>query len=69
MASAKNDALLARTVDGSLNIYDGGKSIGTACDKGLAARLGGCSYNIINNDDRRRASRKPGFRAGRPLIP
>lgn len=52
MASAKNDALLSRTVDGSHNIYDGGKSVGTALDKGLAARLGGCSYNIINNDDR-----------------
>lgn len=52
MASAKNDALLTRTVEGSINLYDGGKSIGTAQDKGLAARQGGCSYNIINNDDR-----------------
>mmetsp|Transcript_57802 Transcript_57802/g.152076 ORF Transcript_57802/g.152076 Transcript_57802/m.152076 type:complete len:312 (-) Transcript_57802:100-1035(-) len=52
MASAKNDALLARTVEGSLNIYDQGKCIGTAADKGLAARQGGCSYNIVNNDDK-----------------
>jgi len=50
MASAKNDALLARTVEGSLNYYDKHKCCGTATDKGLAARLGGHSYNIISND-------------------
>lgn len=49
MASAKNDALITRTVEGSVNYYDNHKGKGTAADKGLAARLGGCSYNILNN--------------------
>lgn len=52
MSSHKNDRLLARTVEGSLNYYDGHKGCATAADKGLAARLGGHSYNIINNSDR-----------------
>jgi hypothetical protein len=50
MASLKNDDLKARTVEGSLNYYDGHKCCGTAADKGLAARLGGHSYNIISNN-------------------
>eukprot|EP00929_Paragymnodinium_shiwhaense_P109477 TRINITY_DN7591_c0_g1_i1.p1 TRINITY_DN7591_c0_g1~~TRINITY_DN7591_c0_g1_i1.p1 ORF type:complete len:306 (-),score=62.94 TRINITY_DN7591_c0_g1_i1:241-1158(-) len=49
MASAKNDALRARTVEGSINYYDVHRSKGTANEKALAARLGGHSYNIINN--------------------
>lgn len=49
MASAKNDALVERTVEGSVNYYDFHRSKGTAGDKGLAARLGGHSYNILSN--------------------
>jgi len=41
-----------RTSDGSINFYDGGKSRGTACDKGLAARMGGHTWNIINGEDK-----------------
>lgn len=52
MASARNDAMLERTVEGSLNYYDKHRGCGTATDKGLAARMGGHSYNIINNDNR-----------------
>lgn len=52
MASLKNDGLLARTVEGSLNYYDSHRGCGTAADKGLAARLSGHTYNIINNTDR-----------------
>lgn len=52
MASRKNDALLDRTVEGSYNYYDNHKGCGTATDKGLASRLGGHSYNILNNQDR-----------------
>lgn len=52
MTSRKNDLLLDRTVDGSLNYYDGHKCCGTATDKGLASRLGGHNYNIINNQDK-----------------
>uniref|UniRef100_A0A7S0A2J9 Uncharacterized protein n=1 Tax=Pyrodinium bahamense TaxID=73915 RepID=A0A7S0A2J9_9DINO len=51
MASTKNDLLLGRTCEGSLNYYDNHKGCATAADKGLAARLGGHSYNIINNSD------------------
>lgn len=51
MASSKNDQLLTRTVDGSYNHYDGQRCCGSAFDKGLAARLGGHSYNILNNQD------------------
>lgn len=49
MASAKNDALMERTVEGPVNYYDNHRGKGTAADKGLASRLGGCSYNIVNN--------------------
>lgn len=52
MASRKNDLMLDRTVEGPVNLYDGGRSFGTAADKGLASRLGGHSYNIINNQDK-----------------
>jgi hypothetical protein len=52
MASRKNDLLLSRTVEGPFNYYDNHKGCGTATDKGLAARLGGHSYNIINNQDK-----------------
>lgn len=52
MASAKNDAQLGRTVEGTINYYDNHKCWGTAGDKALAARLGGHSYNILNNHDR-----------------
>eukprot|EP00933_Yihiella_yeosuensis_P061703 TRINITY_DN64528_c0_g1_i1.p1 TRINITY_DN64528_c0_g1~~TRINITY_DN64528_c0_g1_i1.p1 ORF type:complete len:306 (+),score=46.41 TRINITY_DN64528_c0_g1_i1:77-994(+) len=51
MASRKNDALLERTVEGSVNYYDGHKGKGTAADKALAARFSGASYNVINNSD------------------
>lgn len=51
MASEKNDALRARTVEGSVNYYQNHKCKGTAADRGLAERLGGCEYNIINNSD------------------
>jgi len=52
MASRKNDLLLDRTVEGPLNYYDFHKCCGTATDKGLASRLGGHNYNIINNQDK-----------------
>jgi len=52
MASRKNDLMLDRTVDGSVNYYDNHRCQGTATDKGLAARCGGHSYNIINNQDK-----------------
>lgn len=52
MASKRNDALLERTVEGSINYYDGHKGKGTATDKGLAARLGGHNYNIITGSGR-----------------
>jgi len=52
MASRKNDLMLERTVDGSVNYYDYQKCRGTATDKGLAARLGGHNYNIVNNQDK-----------------
>lgn len=48
MASGRNDALVERTVEGSVNFYDGQKVRGTATDKGLAARMGGHNYNIIS---------------------
>mmetsp|Transcript_50065 Transcript_50065/g.144195 ORF Transcript_50065/g.144195 Transcript_50065/m.144195 type:complete len:305 (-) Transcript_50065:103-1017(-) len=51
MASAKNDRLLARTVEGSVNYYQGHKVKCTAADRGLAERLGGQGYNILNNSD------------------
>jgi len=51
MASRKNDLMLERTVDGSINYYDFQKCHGTATDKGLASRLGGHNYNIINGQD------------------
>jgi hypothetical protein len=52
MASRKNDLLLDKTVEGSVNYYDNHTCRGTATDKGLAARLGGHSYNIINGRDK-----------------
>lgn len=52
MASKKNDELRARTVEGSVNLYDDQKCIGTANDKAIAARLGGHNYNIVNNQAR-----------------
>mmetsp|Transcript_127396 Transcript_127396/g.318030 ORF Transcript_127396/g.318030 Transcript_127396/m.318030 type:complete len:307 (+) Transcript_127396:104-1024(+) len=51
MASEKNDALRARTVEGSVNFYQNHKCKGTAADRGLAERLSGCEYNIISNSD------------------
>ena len=47
MASKKNDELNEFTVEGSLNYYDNHYSIGTAADRGNAARLGGHNWNII----------------------
>lgn len=44
--------MLDRTVEGPVNYYDFQKCHGTATDKGLAARLGGHSYNILNNQDK-----------------
>eukprot|EP00929_Paragymnodinium_shiwhaense_P095115 TRINITY_DN5608_c0_g1_i2.p1 TRINITY_DN5608_c0_g1~~TRINITY_DN5608_c0_g1_i2.p1 ORF type:complete len:306 (-),score=41.81 TRINITY_DN5608_c0_g1_i2:241-1158(-) len=52
MASAKNDALMERTVEGSINYYDNHKCKGTAFEKRLATLQGGYTYNIINNDHR-----------------
>lgn len=52
MASRKNDLMLERTVDGPVNYYDNLRCHGTATDKGLAARVGGHSYNIISNQDK-----------------
>jgi len=52
MASRKNDLMLERTVEGPVNYYDFHKCKGTATDKGLAARLGGHNYNIINGQDK-----------------
>jgi len=51
MASERNDALRARTVEGSVNYYQNHKCKATAADRGLAERLGGCQYNIISNSD------------------
>jgi hypothetical protein len=44
--------MLDRTVEGPVNYYDFQKCCGTATDKGLASRLGGHNYNIINNQDK-----------------
>jgi len=44
--------MLDRTVEGPVNYYDYQKCHGTATDKGLASRLGGHNYNIINNQDK-----------------
>mmetsp|Transcript_82247 Transcript_82247/g.222845 ORF Transcript_82247/g.222845 Transcript_82247/m.222845 type:complete len:297 (-) Transcript_82247:143-1033(-) len=52
MASRENDLLQERTTDGTVNLYDGGKSRGTATDKGMAARMGGHTWNPINGDSR-----------------
>lgn len=52
MASREHDMCIDRTADGSVNFYDGGKSRGTACDKGLAARMGGHTWNIINGHEK-----------------
>lgn len=52
MASRKNDLMLDKTVEGSVNYYDYQRCKGTATDKGLAARLGGHSYNIISGADK-----------------
>lgn len=52
MASAKNDALRERTLEGSLNYYDEQRCVGTANDKAIAARLGGHNWNIVNNGEK-----------------
>lgn len=52
MASRENDMLQERTIDGSVNLYDGGKSKGTSCDKGMAARMGGHTWNPVTGDSR-----------------
>jgi len=52
MASRKNDLLLDKTVEGPVNYYDNHHCWGTATDKGLAARLGGHSYNILSGKDK-----------------
>ncbi|CAD7940710.1 unnamed protein product [Amoebophrya sp. A25] len=51
MASAKNDALRERTLEGTLNYYDEQRCVGTANDKAIAARLGGHNWNIISNGE------------------
>lgn len=52
MASKKNDELVARTTDGSLNYYENQGICGTATDRGLATRLGGHNYNVLTGSDR-----------------
>jgi len=52
MASAKNDALRVRTVEGSVNLYDNQECIGTAADKAIAGMLSGFKYNILSNKER-----------------
>lgn len=52
MASSKNDAMVERAAGGTINYYDGHTSCCTAKEKGLAARLGGHTYNVINNQGR-----------------
>mmetsp|Transcript_71096 Transcript_71096/g.200667 ORF Transcript_71096/g.200667 Transcript_71096/m.200667 type:complete len:308 (-) Transcript_71096:43-966(-) len=53
MASSRNDALAERAAGGgSVNYYDNHASRCTSQEKGLAARLGGHTYNIINNRGR-----------------
>ena len=52
MASAKNDALRERTVEGPVNLYDKQRCQGTAANKATAARLSGHSYNILSNGRR-----------------
>lgn len=52
MASRELDVLQDRTTDGSVNLYDGGKSKGTSIDKGMAARMGGHTWNPINGDSK-----------------
>lgn len=49
MASAKNDSLCQRTVEGSVNYYDNQTCKGTANEKAIAARLGSMTYNIMSN--------------------
>jgi len=44
--------MMERTVEGCLNYYDNHRSLGTATEKGLAARMGGHSYNIVNGQDK-----------------
>mmetsp|Transcript_34616 Transcript_34616/g.104471 ORF Transcript_34616/g.104471 Transcript_34616/m.104471 type:complete len:306 (-) Transcript_34616:69-986(-) len=51
MASHKNDRMLARNVEGSVNLYHGQMVQATAADRGLAERLGGHGYNILSNSD------------------
>lgn len=51
MASAKNDALTGRAVEGSINHYQNQTVRCTAADRGLAERLG-YGYNILSNSDR-----------------
>jgi len=49
MASRKNDSLCFRTRIGAVNLYDGGRSIGTAVEKSHAARIGGHNFNPVNH--------------------
>jgi hypothetical protein len=55
MASRQNDMLNERTLDGTVNLYDSGLSRGTATEKGLAARMGGHTWNIITGSDKHEA--------------
>ena len=51
MASAANDALCERTVEGSVNYYDNQNCKGTSNEKAIAARLGSMTYNIMSNGE------------------
>lgn len=47
MASAANDALRTRTVEGTVNLYDNQRVVGTAADKATAARVGSTKYHML----------------------
>eukprot|EP00388_Colpodella_angusta_P005819 GDKJ01017728.1.p1 GENE.GDKJ01017728.1~~GDKJ01017728.1.p1 ORF type:complete len:271 (-),score=38.57 GDKJ01017728.1:605-1417(-) len=49
MASPALDAFNSRKFTESVNFYDNGKSVGTACEKTLASRISGVNYNILTN--------------------
>lgn len=49
MASPKLDSLNIRRFNETVNLYDDGKSQGTACEKTLASRVSGVSFNILSN--------------------
>lgn len=39
-------------MEGTLNLYDEQRCVGTANDKAIASRLGGFKYNILNNGEK-----------------